>query len=230
MNNHQENKITMVKRVGDKLKENIIIWQTNTPMVNAVNEMISLRDQLETQVLIQIDNTKGVAMSTKDLKEIMISKAIDVGGVVRGYAFDINDKKLAEQLNYSKSKIINKRDMLAVEDCKHIYDIANNLVATKPIIATYQINAAKLADLKTSIDNYKTAIDTPRQATDVGSGATKKIKELIKKFDNLLNNRIDNLMLMYRVTNPDFYEAYVQSRMIIDLGIRHEPETPGTPA
>lgn len=226
MTNVEENKMTMYKSTGDKLKENITIWQTNTPMVNAANEMTSLRDQILAKAKSQSSQDKGLAVTSNGLKLIMTDNAVDIADIIRAYAYDTQDMTLAERVNYKKSAILKSRDILAVKDCDAIYDIANNLVTTKPAIAAYQINAAKVSALRTSIDNYTASIATPRDATVSRATSTGELKALFRKFDNLLKNRIDNLMKMYRVSHPTFYSDYIRARMIIDLGIRHEPKTP----
>ncbi|MBI9036675.1 MAG: hypothetical protein JEY97_00960 [Bacteroidales bacterium] len=37
-----------------------------------------------------------------------------------------------------------------------------------------------------------------------------------------MKDKLDNLMLIFQAGNPDFYNAYVNSRIIIDLGKRHK--------
>lgn len=42
------------------------------------------------------------------------------------------------------------------------------------------------------------------------------IDELVDKCNNLLNNRLDKIMLMFRDSDPDFYNGYKRSRVIVD--------------
>jgi hypothetical protein len=50
--------------------------------------------------------------------------------------------------------------------------------------------------------------------------------------DGILNNRLDNLMLKFEDTQPDFFRDYTNARIIIDRRGGHggnPPPTPPTP-
>jgi hypothetical protein len=64
----------------------------------------------------------------------------------------------------------------------------------------------------------------------VSKSATTAIGGLFKDADTILKNKLDRLVLSFRVTNPDFYTNYLNARIIVDLGAGKGPEVvPGAP-
>jgi len=47
---------------------------------------------------------------------------------------------------------------------------------------------------------------------------------LFKETDAILKNKLDKLMLSFRITNPDFYTNYLNARIIVDLGVGTKTE------
>jgi len=43
------------------------------------------------------------------------------------------------------------------------------------------------------------------------------IDQLFDECNALLKNRMDNIMLMFRESNPDFYNGYERARTIVDM-------------
>jgi hypothetical protein len=58
----------------------------------------------------------------------------------------------------------------------------------------------------------------------VSKSATTAIGGLFKDVDAILKNKLDKLVLSFRVTNPDFYTNYLNARIIVDLGAGKGPE------
>jgi len=46
--------------------------------------------------------------------------------------------------------------------------------------------------------------------------AMSKLDELFDATNDLLNNKMDKLMLRFSETNPEFYEEYQRARTIVD--------------
>jgi hypothetical protein len=52
----------------------------------------------------------------------------------------------------------------------------------------------------------------------MSKSATTAIGGLFKDTDAILKNKLDKLILSFRITNPDFYTNYLNARIIVDLG------------
>jgi hypothetical protein len=57
-------------------------------------------------------------------------------------------------------------------------------------------------------------------AVSVSKVSTVNIGELVRSLNVLLNDEIDVLMLLFEETQPDFYRAYKNARIIVDYNGR----------
>ena len=56
----------------------------------------------------------------------------------------------------------------------------------------------------------------PRRCRLRESMATQELETLFDQADDLLNNRLDNPMKIFVNRDPNFYNGYLQSRVIVD--------------
>ncbi|MCF8337914.1 MAG: hypothetical protein K9I74_08020 [Bacteroidales bacterium] len=56
----------------------------------------------------------------------------------------------------------------------------------------------------------------PREYRIKSGVATQELDALFDQADDLLNNRLDNLMKIFVNRNPNFYNGYEKARMIVD--------------
>jgi len=144
---------------------------------------------------------------------------------VFAYASDIEDLTLQGKVDFSPSELKQVRDSITLQRCQLIHDEANGVIGS---LGSYGVVAGDLTDLQAKIDAYAGAVAAPRTATAEHKGATDEIAKFIKKCDSILKNKMDTLMKNFKVSNPRFYKLYFDARIIVDIGIRHEDETPPT--
>lgn len=75
------------------------------------------------------------------------------------------------------------------------------------------------------------SIPQQRVATSASKVSTLNIGDVFKSLDKLLKDEIDELMLLFQFTKPDFYNAYKNARVIVNYSGRGKakPETPADP-
>jgi len=99
-----------------------------------------------------------------------------------------------------------------------VYNIAQPLAAE---LSVYLITEEDILAVDTLLKKYEQAIPEKRAATSESKAVTEALKQTFKATSFLLKDKLDNLMLIFQAVNPDFYNAYTNSRIIIDLGRRH---------
>jgi hypothetical protein len=72
-------------------------------------------------------------------------------------------------------------------------------------------------------------ISAPRTAITVRKGATEAIETLIKDGTAILTNRMDKLMVDFKVSHPDFYQEYFDARIVVNTGAKGGDEPPAPP-
>jgi hypothetical protein len=71
-------------------------------------------------------------------------------------------------------------------------------------------------DLGTAKDDYVTSINKPREALTESSAATEKLVPIYDDQHELLTERIDNGMELYRESANAFYTQYFNARIIVN--------------
>ena len=82
-------------------------------------------------------------------------------------------------------------------------------------LAKYFVSEADLTGMDSLLTEFKEAIPLRRVATSVSKVSTANISGIFEVQDKILKDEIDLLMLSFRFTQPDFYNAYRNARSII---------------
>ena len=83
-------------------------------------------------------------------------------------------------------------------------------------LADYSITEAQLTELSTSVDDFSALIGQPRQRRSAALTANRAAEEGIADAVNLLNDKMDNLVLLFKESHPAFYSDYEAARAIVD--------------
>lgn len=226
MNDKQENTQSMhyaVLKINGQNQSAVssvnALAETNLSLIAKVAEIDLIK---EVQEMVSKGYTEDKAFKMLD----MINAALLVIGPSTAYARFKNNLPLLENINYSKSNLLNSRDQDAYTKCQRVYD------ATEPIIsdlADYGIKIDQLTDLQTKINAFKDAVQNPRAAISNRKSATEQLKTLFADAKKLLLI-MDGLVKQFKTKDVNYYNAYFAAREIIDLGVRHkEPPTPPPP-
>jgi hypothetical protein len=62
-----------------------------------------------------------------------------------------------------------------------------------------------------------------RQAIMNRKSVTKSITDLERSIDDLLQDEMDDMLLVFKASQPDFFDAFRNARMIIDYGHKGKP-------
>lgn len=224
----QENKFSMYFAVQKVCTDNNSVWSGLPAFVNAFGEFEGVIQSIQSNRLVQEQDTKGVTQDKGSAGGVLIEQALKVSTAVHAYATDVNNNTLREKINYTLSDLKKARDTILIDKCQLIHDEANNVVAN---LGDYGITVAELADLQGKIDDYEAIVAGPRNAITDRSTATAELENLFKSGDDVLDNKLDKLMTQFKQTDPGFFTQYFNSRKIVDSGRRgtaeeSEPEVP----
>jgi hypothetical protein len=117
-----------------------------------------------------------------------------------------------------------------------LYDIGVLLLGLASLVKTDLIKYAIIeADFTATSDllvSFKLAYAQPRVANTEAKVSTGNISDVFKSLDKLLKEEIDELMLPFQFTQPDFYNAYRNARIIVNYSGRGKAkaEAPVVPA
>jgi hypothetical protein len=73
-----------------------------------------------------------------------------------------------------------------------------------------------VTDLLTSVDDFRELVGQPRLIQSQTNLAKKVVEELVENALEILNNKMDKVMLQFQFSDPSFYEGYKRARVIVD--------------
>ncbi len=215
MTDNQENKLSMGLVVQNVVNSNNVIWSGLPAFVSAFNDFEGIIVEILSNRVVQEADTKGVTLDKQQAEDVLIAKTLMISSGTYAYAVDNSNETLREKINYSPSNLRQARDTILRDMCQLIHDEVNAEIGN---LADYGVLPADLTDLQNKIDLYYIAISEPREAITDRKTATQELVILLGRFDDVLTERMDKLMVMFRDSHPLFYRQYVNARMIVDLG------------
>lgn len=225
MNDVQENKVSMYLAVNRVLADNSSVWTTIVAFSDAAGLFGQKLDEIVGVVEHQETATTGVRADKLNAQDLMIERALSVGGAVFAYGSATNNQTLKESVDYTESDLKYVRDTISAERCTVIYTQATSIVAD---LADYGVTPAMLDELDERISDFVTLIPAPRVAITSRKGATSGLVDLIKEIDLVLKERLDKLMAQFKTTAPDFYTHYFNARLIAGARRNHDDDSDET--
>ncbi len=213
MNAKQEAKFTMFRAVEQHCDDNPAAVAAVTAFQTAVTDFKSVTAQIGDKTQLSDAPIAGVAEAKSNQKKVLIDLSADMAGLVSAFASVAGDDTLREQVNFTKSKLLQTRDDELGPRCQNIHDRA---AENMPAVKDYGVSDAKLAALQDAIDAFEAASPKPRVAISVRKTYRADLKALLKQGDDILDERMDKIVSALRADFPDFVKTYASVRVIVD--------------
>lgn len=215
MTDAQINQLNMYIQVQKTYEDFPNIWSSNARLTTDHSTLLANILVIEAQRDTQEVGNKGISQDKNVQKESLVTQAAFVATAVKTFANDTNNNELANNVNYSISKLRGMREMELLAAAKVIHEKAQ---AQAALLSDYGITAATLPDLLASINAFKELQPKPQKAINSSKTATKTLAAIMKETNELLSNQMDGKMAQYERTAPDFFNAYTNARQVISRG------------
>lgn len=222
MSKIQENKISMYTSVKEKLEENTALLNTVPAVKEAVIDFNNSLSELLIAIKAQRAEIIGITEDKTALRDELIALSLEITSPIFAFASKIGDLELKNKMDFNRTKLERLRDSYSINAFRTIYDLA---ISNIDKLADYNITSEILTKFKEGIDSYEAKVSDPREAVSDRKTVSEQIISLFHEVDDILNERLDRLMELFKRNNPDVYNQYFGCRNIIDLGIRHETPT-----
>lgn len=219
MNSNQENKLNMYESVSKVFEQYKTTWNTFAPIADAHSQLLQKLQIIRQYRLTQESDTTGITIDTHALIGNLISATLKVSAALVAHATLNNNNELLKSVKFTRSQLLTCRDNILADRVNLIYNKALPLTTD---LALWNVTPADISALSGLNAQYLSAIPAKRTAIAGVKNATLNIRTTFREIDTLLKQKFDNYLLIFQTMNPDFYITYKASRMIIDLGIRHE--------
>ena len=218
MTGDQENRYSMILVVQEMLNANSSIWSGVPAFVTAFGEFETGISSINATRLEQEKDLKGIAEDKRVKEDEMILQTLGLIGPIVAYANVTSNEPLRQEVDYSERELRRSRDTVLEDQCQIVQDRANT--HSVDLIASYGVTAGQITDHATTITDYHGAIAGPRSAIAVRKTHTETFEVLIKSTIGILSDKLDQLVVVFKTTNPQFVSDYENARIIVDLGAR----------
>ena len=226
MNSIQTNKLNMYLAVKSSLASHEEVWKSLPAFAAGTEELEEHIAELQTLAQTQT-NRNGAAADKAQAFATVLDCGFEVAAATRAYAVASGDPELAARVDYSRSDLGRGRDMEVLTRCRSILATATAHVDSLP---DYGVTPAKLTAFKKAIDAFQDAQAKPRHGRATSSAATKALPDLFGQVDELLEARLDGLIVQFRDTDPAFYNEYTAARLVLGRTNGHKTHDAPTPA
>ena len=214
MTNGQENHLNMQLTVVKFCNDNLSVV-TNLPGFSANLQIVSdCNDQIAIVAELQETGIGGVTTNKKYLRLNLNALSSDTARKLTAFAKLTGNHTLLGEVNYTDSDFKRFSDIEARDHAKIVYNKAEDNLAA---LAEYAISAITQTELQTAIQSFNNEITAPRISATSRTQAT---KQLVKLFNvaRMALDKMDAIVELVRLTDPNFYNGYKAARKIMNKG------------
>lgn len=171
-------------------------------------------DQIQAMGELQEFDKSGISDKKKRLRATLAAQAEDISRKMVAFATNAGNAILLKEVKYSKSELSHAADADLKNMTQCIHDRAHENIAS---LDAYGITETMLDSLLLAINAFNEAIPSVREGTASTKLYTTQLESLYKSTDAALDN-IDKIVEIVRLSQPDFYAGYQNSRMVINTG------------
>ena len=218
MNKMQNNQRAMhmaVKNVFGKYAEHV---GTLPVLEKLVSEFTSNNSEIDQVILVQEGKSTGITEQKQKEEMEMISQTVRTASAIYVYALDNSNFELAEKVSITPSYLEHLPQPSLQAKCTLVLNIAKEIIENLP---DYGVTKKDVTTLEKEVNDYIELAAGPRTNIVTRAQATERLQELMKTQMDLLNQKIDKMMVMFKTTQPVFYNEYKSARIIVNMGVRH---------
>ena len=215
MNTKQKNKLRMYKASKTICVNNTATWTPITAFGDAFVLFGNGIVEIENLHVKQEADLKGITENKNNKESALINSSLIISKPMVAFANVTNNPQLRQEVDYSEDALKRSSD----EDLKTRCTLIKERAATHAAaLVPYGVTPPMQLALGTALTDYEAVISGPRSAEAVRKQQTAELELLFKSTDQILKGQLDQLMVLFETSHPDFYGAYKNARIIIDLG------------
>lgn len=219
---NQENKLTMYQAVLAYLNSHESLLNTLPNFAECLNELKEGVSKISDNKKSQETQITGVTKQKNEWRETLVNLASEVGNKVKTYAIFAKNTILKKEVDYTDTALRKVAHNVLKDRAQIIHDKAQENLAQ---LTAYRVDQALLDKLEEAITKFGEAMPNTRVSQISKKGTTTNLKNAFAEVDELLKERLDNLLAIIRKEEPQFYTGYTNARIIIDLKARGKSKT-----
>lgn len=186
-------------------------WTSNAAFVRNWNTFTTQFDHLKD--LVDRERSGVSEEKAKALRK-MVELTYPIGAAVAAYAAEQGDFDLAAKVQFSRSELQFTADRQSLDRCRSIATAVSALPTE--VLADLEITEAMITASNAAIEQFEKLRRAPRARVASESAARKERDKTFAAIDQILKERLDNLMPLIAIKHPAFGDAYRRARVIVD--------------
>jgi hypothetical protein len=228
MTQAQDDITTMFETALGALDQNKSVWEGRAAFLDAVTRAkdgtATIRNTIGKQQTPTTGLTEDKEASRADLEDRLIGLAAQLSA----YAAKSGDHHLGAQVEMTRSSLDRLSESDLLQTAKRVADTGTDNFAA---LADYGVTKAELQALNDARTKFQDIKGSPRDAVVGRKVATMSLPAAIVSVRSIFRNEIDKMIIPFRATDPDFYNAYSTARIIVNRAAKRPvPARPAPPA
>lgn len=225
MNSIQLNKRRMYDATVKVLDNNQAHFEAVPALVEAHRQLKEQIARIDQNRQIQEVDSTGLTRNKVLLREELINLLFRVSSALTAFATAQNEVALKAKASYTHTDLKRSSDRILCDIADMIRGFATPVVAE---LQKYFVGNEEIARLEQLTSAFAAAMPLKRVAVSVSKVSTGNISGVYEEIDQLLKTKIDTLIGPFQFTQPDFFNAYRNGRLIVDYSGRGKTAAPGT--
>ena len=225
MTSQQENKLAMFLAVKAVCATHQQDWSTLPAFGQDHDELLAAIDRIVALARKRSSFSSAVKIKNSARRELT-EAVLETAGAMRALAHREGNQELTELTEPNRSGLARLRGHALVRYGQDLIDTGR---VHLPALAAYGVTEARVNALQGCVDSYQAAVAMPRQVAADVKATTRQLAIEFRTADDLLDNRLDRLILQLRSGAPAFCEAYEHARRIVGKTRTKTPSAEPTP-
>lgn len=189
-------------------------WSPIPKVGEIKNELVRVNNDIEGIAKEQSDSQIFLGKNKTQLKNSIATKADILNDTLEVFATFAGNNALVQQMGDSahalgrlRTEDFIRRVQLIVGKAKENMDALQN---------EYGVTEQQITDLQNDIDSFLDLNGMPRAYRVASVVATQDLKELFSEANNVLENKLDKIMKIFKNRDSSFYKGYLAARSVIN--------------
>lgn len=213
MNKIQINKKEMYNTVVSFLDSSSALWSSILKVGEFKNQFTDVVVQIDTAQYAQKQAQVFLGKNKTQLKSVVAQKSDILNDSLEALAVVTGDKKLENKMATTFSELFKMRNADFIPAVKIIINAAE---AHLEVLSDYGVTTEQVEDLKTDFNGFLGIYGQPRAFRVASVQATKDLELLFTEANDILENKLDKVMSIFKRRDPGFYNGYQAARIIVD--------------
>ncbi len=211
----------MKKLIQSRLYMNyalLLTFQVNMLIIKKMFALDQMVDELKENVTameegmsaLQADG-RGITDGKNNTRLELAELTSAYSGILKSFATDKKNFELKKKIGVPSSRL---KAMGAGKLLNYSRLVLEQLKAFIDELAPYEMTTVQLTSYTEAINRLADEIGAPQQAESAKKAVAARLKELVKKNRELINDRIRPVILKIKLTEPSFYVEFMESSKI----------------